>query len=141
MTYKEWEAAIMVLGAAVISIWVTYQAINSPLHQLDALAARLVWAIAYVVLFNIAATIVVTILISAARREEFKDERADERDRFVGARSMRNGYLICSIGGAGSLLLLAIGAEPTIAIYVLFGGLMLAGAADAVSRLYYYRVG
>lgn len=141
MSYKEWEAVVNVLGAIVIGAWVIFEALTNPATSVAEVAARLLWAILFVVLFNIAAMIVMTILVSIARREEFKDERADERDRAVGLKGMRNGYVVASIIGAASLFPLAWGYDPTVAAYVLFGGLMLAGVVDAVSRLVYYRIG
>jgi hypothetical protein len=82
-----------------------------------------------------------SILVSIARREEFKDERADERDQAVGLRGMRNAYFVASIAGVVTLFCLAFGVNPGGAAYALFGGLMLAGVVDAASRLVYYRIG
>ena len=141
MTYKEFEAVVQIAGAAVIGAWVTFEAVTDPATSVAEAAARLLWDILFVVLFNIAAVIVVTILVSIARREEFKDEKADDRDAAVGTKGMRNAYLVASIAGAASLFPLAWGADPAVAAYVLFGGLMLAGVVDAVSRLVYYRIG
>lgn len=141
MTYKEWEAVVQIAGAAVIGAWVLFEAVTSPASSVAEVAARLLWAILFVVLFNIAAIIVITILVSIARREEFKDEKADERDKAVGSKGMRNAYLVASIAGVASLFPLALGYDPVVTAYVLFGGLMLAGVADAASRLVYYRIG
>ncbi|WP_423067436.1 hypothetical protein [Devosia sp. CN2-171] len=141
MTYKEWEAVVNILGAVVIGAWVIFEAVTSPAGSVAEVAARLLWAILFVVLFNIIAMIIMTILVSIARREEFKDERADERDRAVGLKGMRNAYVVASVLGAVSLFPLAWGYDPAVTIYVLFGGLMLAGVVDAASRLVYYRIG
>lgn len=141
MSYKEWEAVVNVLGAIVIGAWVIFEAVTDPASSVAEVAARLLWAILFVVLFNIAAMIVMTVLVSIARREEFKDERADERDKAVSLRSMRNGYVVASIVGAASLFPLAWGNDPAVSAYALFGGLMLAGVVDAASRLVYYRIG
>lgn len=141
MSFKEWEAAVNIIAAIVIGAWVIFEAATSPVGSVAAVAGRLLWAILYVVIFNIAAMIVVSILVSIARREEFKDERADERDKLVGMRGMRNGYFVASIAGVISLFYLAFGANPADAAYALFGGLMLAGVVDAASRLVYYRIG
>lgn len=141
MTYKEWEAVVNILGAVVVGGWVALEAIGNPAQSVAEVAARLLWAILFVVLFNIAAMIVMSILVSIARRAEFEDEPADERDSAIGMKSMRNGYVIASIAGAASLFPLALGYDPSVAAYILFGGLMLAGVVDAVSRLVYYRVG
>ena len=141
MTFKEWNAVIMIAVSVVVAVWVAFEAITNPAIGVAAVAARLVWAIVFNIVLNIVAIIVMSIVVSVARREEFKDERADERDVAVGAKAMRNGYFLASIAGLICLILLATGTDPGLAIYALFGGLMLAGVADAASRLLYYRVG
>jgi hypothetical protein len=143
MSYKEWNAGILLVASALISAWVAYDAtvggtLSAPVSQL---AQTLIYAILISIGFNIAAVIVVTIVVSIVRREQFRDERADERDKAVTAKSMRNAYLALSVGGAVTLAMLAWGPGGTIPIYVLFAALMLANATDSASRLYYYRVG
>ena len=141
MTFKEMNAAVMLLGAVVISVWVLKDAVGDPTLTLSAVAARLCWAILASIVFNIVAIIIFTILISIAQGREFKDEAADERDRLVGAKAMRNAYVVASLAGLAALIVWALGYEVTTGVYVLFGGLMLAGAADGASRLVYYRIG
>jgi hypothetical protein len=141
MTYKEMNAAVMLLGAVVISAWVFLGAAEASALPLDAAAQRLCWAILASIVFNIVAVIVFSILISIAQGRELKDEQADERDRSVGARAMRNAYFVASLTGAITLVVWALGTDLNGGLNVLFGGLMLAGATDAVSRLYYYRIG
>lgn len=141
MTFKEWNAVIMIATSAIIAAWVVFESLSNPAVGLAAVAGRLVWAIGLSILLNILLVIGMAIAVSIARREEFKDERADERDRAVNDRSMRNGYFVASITGLVCLVVLAAGADPALAIYTLFGGLMLAGVADAASRLVYYRLG
>lgn len=141
MTYKEWNAVIMIAGSAIIAVWVIFESMTNPAVGAAAIAGRLVWAIGLNIVLNIVLVIAMAILVSIARREEFKDERADERDLAVNARSMRNGYFIASIAGLVCLIVFAMGADPGLALYTLFGGLMLAGVADAASRLVYYRIG
>jgi hypothetical protein len=143
MSYMEWNAAILLAASVLISAWVAWDALaggtlNAPVSQL---AQTLIYAILLSIGFNIAAVIVVTIVVSMVRREQFRDERADERDRAVAARAMRNAYFALSIGGAITLAVLAWGPGGTIPIYVLFAALMIGGATDSASRLYYYRVG
>ncbi len=141
MSYKEWEAAIMVAGALVVSAWVAWETTSAPVSELVPAASRLLWAVGAVIVFNILATIIVTVIVSATRRETFQDERADERDRAIAARAMRNGYAVLSVGGLGIIVLLALGVSPILATYALFGAMMLAGATDSASRLLYYRLG
>ena len=141
MTFKEMNAAVMLLSTLVISAWVLVQAGGDPGATVPEVAARLCWAMLASVVFNIVAAIVFAILVSIAQGRELKDEPADERDRAVGARAMRNAYVVASAGGAGGIFLWAFGFDVTTGIHVLFGGLMLAGATDALSRLVYYRIG
>lgn len=141
MSYKEWEAVVNIIAALVIGAWVLFEALTNPPVTVEAAAGRLLWAILFGVLFTIAAMITMSILVSIARREEFRDEKADERDKLVGLRAMRNGYVVASIAGIACLLTLAFSANPAEAAYILFFGLMLAGVVDAASRLIYYRIG
>lgn len=141
MSFKEWEAVVNIIAAIVIGAWVIFEALINPAPTVAAAAIRLLWAILFGVLFTIAAMITMSILVSMARREEFKDEKADERDKLVGLRAMRNGYVVASIAGVASLFYLAFGSNAAEAAYALFFGLMLAGVVDSASRLLYYRIG
>lgn len=141
MTYKEINAAAMLLGVVVVSAWIAVGALAEPGLPVAAIAARMCWAILASIAFNIVAVILAVVVASMVQRREVKDERSDERDRTVAARAMRNAYFVASLGGLVSLLVLAFGGEMSTAIYVLFAALMLAGATDSVSRLIYYRVG
>jgi hypothetical protein len=71
MTFKEMNAAVMLLGAVAISAWVLKDAIGGPTLTLSAVATRLCWAILASIVFNIVAIIVFTILISIAQGREF----------------------------------------------------------------------
>jgi hypothetical protein len=141
MSYKEWEAVVNIIAAIVIGAWVLFEALTNPAPSISAAAGRLLWAIFYGVLFTIGAMIVMSILVSIARREQFRDEKADERDKLVSLRAMRNGYVVASIAGVTCLLYLAFGSNAAEAAYALFFGLMLAGIVDSASRLLYYRIG
>jgi formate/nitrite transporter FocA (FNT family) len=143
MTFKEWSAMSMLAGQALVTAWLVDDAMRAGAlgRSVAQVSRTLMWATAAMVAFNIVATIVVAILVSIVRREELKDEAADERDRAVQTRSMRNAYIALSTGAACSLLLLALGLDPVVAAYALFTALMLAGATDSASQLYYYRFG
>lgn len=141
MTFKEMSAAVMLLGVVVISVWVLRDALGAPEASLPEVATRLCWAIGASIVFNIVAIIVFAILVSIAQGREITDEAADERDHAVGAKAMRNAYVVASVAGLAALIVWAMGWEVTTGVYVLYGGLMLAGGVDAASRLVYYRIG
>ncbi|MGV8832009.1 MAG: hypothetical protein ACOH2N_08550 [Devosia sp.] len=141
MTYKEMNAAVMLINAVVVSVWLAVQAMGAPVRSVAEVAQLMCWAIAISIVLNIVAVIVFTVLISIAQGDPLKHERSDERDHVVAAKAMRNAYIVASVGGLISLIVLAMGYEVAAGLYVLFGGLMLAGAVDGASRLVYYRVG
>jgi uncharacterized membrane protein len=141
MTQKELEAWVMVLSAIVISGWVWWDATSNGVPaDVPGAAWKMVWAIGYVIVFNIIAVIVGVIVVSIVQREVVKDEKADERDRQVVNRSMRNGYFVLSIGVGGVILWQALGLSPELGPYALFAISMLAGATFSASQLVYYRI-
>jgi hypothetical protein len=140
MTYKELNAAMMIVSGAGIAAWVAWQAVNDPVPDLVSVAWRLLYAIGFTILVNIVLIIVATIVVSIARREEFKDERADERDRAINDRSMRNSYFALSVGGLAVIVAMALGQGPIVAAYGLFAVLLIGGLIDPISRLVYYRI-
>jgi len=141
MTYKELNAAVMILSGGAIAAWVVWQELVVPAGDVQLLAQRLLWAIGITIVVNIVLMIVATIVVSIAQREELKDEGADERDRAITDRGMRNAYFVVSVGGLAVIVLLALGQGPIVTAYVLFGVLMVGGLTDPISRLVYYRIG
>ena len=143
MTFKQWNAVLMLATEAAIAVWLVYDLAfaQTGSTSVAAVAAKLLWAGLVMILLNIAAAIGTAIVGSIVTRKEFKDERADERDKAVYAKSMRNAYFVVSVGSLGALFVLAFGYDPSVAAYALFIGGMLGGAAGAISQLYYYRIG
>ncbi|MEQ1770611.1 MAG: hypothetical protein ABL879_12300 [Devosia sp.] len=141
MSSKQIEAWVMVLGSVFISLWMVWKTLGAGVPATASGAAwEVLWAIGYVIVFNIVAMIAGVILVSIAQREEVKDERADERDRFINARSMGTAYFVSSIGVLAVLVWLAFGLGPNLVPYALFAVGMAAGAASAVSKLVLYRI-
>lgn len=142
MTVKEIQSWVMVLGAIVISGWVAWDAVNGGVPaSLSEAAWKMLWAVGYVIVFNIFAVIVGVILVSIVRREEVRDEATDERDRLVSSKAMRNGYFVLSIGVVGVLVWQALGLPAELGPYALYGVSMLAGGVFAASQIVYYRIG
>ncbi|MBL8597913.1 MAG: hypothetical protein JNL14_09275 [Devosia sp.] len=142
MTHKELEAWVMVLSAVVISGWVWWDATrNGVPADVSGAAWKMVWAIGYSILFNIIAMIVGHILFGIfTGGRELADEKADERDRLINGRAMRNGYFVLSIGVLGVLVWQGLGLSAELGPYALFGISMLAGGIYALSQLVYYRI-
>ena len=142
MSFKQWNAVIMLAGVVAIGLWLAADIAGGAAQAgAAAVATRLLWAGLIMIGFNIAAAIGTAIVGSIVTRAEFKDERSDERDKAVYAKSMRNAYFVVSVGGIVTLFLLALGYGPVAAAYAVFIGGLLAGAAGALSQLVYYRLG
>ena len=141
MSYKEMMAGIQLAGQVLVAIWLAYDLLMGGLVDATVMgvAIKLLWAIGAVIVFTIIATIIVTIVISAARREEFKDEPADERDLLIEATSQKWNAFATSIVAALALFPLAFGIDPVFAVYALFGAPMIGGTVNAIYQLYYYR--
>lgn len=142
MTQKELEAWVMVLSAVVISGWIYWDAMRGGVPADVAAAAwKMVWAIGYVIVFNIAAVIVGHIVFAIVTGgKQITDEKTDERDRLINGKAMRNGYFVLSIGVFGVLIWQGLGLPPELGPYALFGISMLAGGIFAASQVLYYRI-
>lgn len=140
MSHKQWSAVAMIASQLLIIGWVVVDRSNNPeqYETLRDVAVQLAWAIGYAIVLNIIISILVVILVSIARGEELKDERADERDRAIAARSLRNAYFVLSIGALTALMTIAVGYSAVAALYILFGAMAVAALTDSVSQLAYY---
>lgn len=141
MTYKEMHAGIMVLSAVLVAGWVAYDFVGGAAATVTEAAANMLWAIGYVIAFNIVGAIVAVIIFSIVRREPLTDEAADERDQLVVSKAMRNGYFVLSVGVLVVLVAQALGLDPALGPYGLFAISILAGGIFAASQLVYYRIG
>lgn len=143
MSYKEWTAIVQLAGGALIVGWLALEAAGGGLGNGSpaGLAIRLLWALAAIIAFNVVGMILVAILVSITRGEEIKDEPADERDEMVDTRSSRIGYVVTSALAVLTLVPLAMGYDPSLAILMLFVAPLAGGLAHAAAQLVYYRLG
>lgn len=143
MSYKEWTAIVQLLGGAIVSIWLVLEVMGTGLGDgtTSGLAIKLLWALGAVIAFNIIGVIITTILVSIAQGEALKDEPADERDEKVDTRSSRIGYVVTSILAALTLIPLAMGVTPSLAVLMLFLAPFGGGLAHAAAQLIFYRLG
>ena len=133
----------MVLSAIVISAWVWWDATRGGLPaDVSGAAWKMVWAVGYAIVFNIAATIVGHIVFAVATGgRELPDEKADERDRLINGKAMTAAYFVLSIGVLGVVIWQALGLPAELGPYALYGISMLAGVGYAASQIVYYRIG
>jgi len=142
MSFKQWTAVVYLVVQVMVLAWVAVGiATDGPAASVAEAAWTFVLAIAAMIAVNIVAMIAFVITTRIAGRSDLRDEAADERDRDVAARSMRNAYHVASTGGALTLVLFAWGVDPVTAVCFLFATLMVAAATDIISQLVYYRTG
>ncbi len=95
MELKQWNAIIELAAQLVITAWLVFNAGQA--QTVAAVAAMLLWAGGAMIILTILGAIVVSILVNIARKEGRRGDRADERDRAIYAKSMRNAYFFVSI--------------------------------------------
>ncbi|HEV7345833.1 MAG TPA: hypothetical protein VGN60_09420 [Devosia sp.] len=142
MSHKEMTAGVQLAGQVLVAAWLFWDLLAGGLAgaTVTGVAIKLLWVIGAVIVFTIVATIVMTIVFSIARGEAFEDEPADERDLLIEAKSQKWSSYVTSSLAALALVPLALGADPVLAAYALFGAPMIGGTIHAIYQLYYYRV-
>ena len=104
------------------------------------------WGLAVVILVpvsiaaNIAVSIVFSIVYSMATQEK-ASSFADERDKFIELRSLRNALYVFTCGFFLSMGSLAIGMPPSVMFIVLMVSGYGSGMVGNLSQLYLYRKG
>ena len=104
------------------------------------------WGVAFVILIpvSIVASIVVSIVFSIvytmATREK-PSSFADERDKFIELKALRNALFVFITGFSLAMGSLAIGMPPSVMFIVLMGSGYGAGLVGSISQLYLYHQG
>lgn len=104
------------------------------------------WGLAFVVLVpvSIVANITVSIVFSMVYAMATKQKAAsfaDERDKFIELRALRNALYAFTAGFALAMGSLAIGMPPSVMFIVLMASGYGSGAVGNISKLYLYRKG
>lgn len=104
------------------------------------------WGVAFVILVpvsivaNITVTIIFSMVYAMATREK-ASSFADERDKFIELRSLRNALFVFITGFSLAMGSLAIGMPPSVMFIILMGSGYGAGLVGSISQLYLYRKG
>ena len=118
------------------------------------------WAIAMLVFIGIgvAALIVIQIVfhialaIGIAVREQERDGKKieriiessmveDEREKLIGLKSSRVGYICAGAGAMAMLIALAAGISTVMALQLLFGAFAAGSVAEGIASVYFYEKG
>jgi len=104
------------------------------------------WGVAFVVLVpvSIVANIVVSIIFSvvyAMATQQKASSFADERDKLIELRALRNALFAFTAGFSLAMGSLAIGMPPSVMFIVLMGSGYGSGLVGNISQLYLYRQG
>jgi hypothetical protein len=104
------------------------------------------WGLAFVVLVpvSIVANVVVSILFSmiyAMATRQKASSFADERDKFIELRALRNALYVFITGFSLAMGSLAIGMPPSVMFIILLCSGYGSGVVGSISQLYLYRQG
>lgn len=140
MTYKEMTAGVQLAGVIAVCAWLGWDALQGGSTGTSGeIAIKLLWAVGAMIVFNIVGSIIVTVVVSAVQRAQWRDEPADERDNAISAKSQRNNAFVTSVLAALALAPVAMGMDVRFALYALFLAPVAGGAINALSELYFYR--
>jgi hypothetical protein len=104
------------------------------------------WGLAFVVLVpvsivtNIVVSIVFSMVYAMATRQK-ASSFADERDKFIELRALRNALYAFITGFSLAMGSLAIGMPPSVMFIVLMASGYGSGVVESISKLYLYRQG
>jgi len=130
-TFREKSAAVSVAAILLIYGWATAGVLQAPLELAGAFGFLVGTTVMMIIVMALSHTVL------AILREP---EKEDERDKLVGWRSTRNGYVVMTSGVWGVLALVFAQAPLGVLAYALLGLFVLAELVRLASELVYYRL-
>jgi hypothetical protein len=147
MSARERRAIVSLLTTLLLAVvFVAYVLPKYPTGDPYAPEVFHFWGVAFVVLVpvSIVANIIVTIIFSMAyamATQQKASSFADERDKFIELRALRNALYAFTTGFALAMGSLAIGMPPSVMFIILLGSGYGSGLVANISQLYLYRKG
>jgi len=147
MSYQEKNITVSLMSSVLI---LGFYLLNLlPMYQEGNLNAPRVFSLwATVILTAIVATIVASILAHImlsivqaikTRTEESESFIADERDKLIELKGMRNSHIVFSLGTLLSMLTFVFGQPPLVMFSLLIFFTIAASIVGDLSQLYFYR--
>ncbi|HEV7690875.1 MAG TPA: hypothetical protein VGO52_08640 [Hyphomonadaceae bacterium] len=130
-TFREKSAAVSVAAILLIYGWATVGVLQAPLELEGAFGFLVGTSVMMIIVMALSHTVL------AILREP---EKQDERDKLVGWRSTRNGYVVMTVGVWAVLALVFAQAPLGVLAYALLGLFVLAELVRLASELVYYRL-
>ena len=147
MSSQERQAIVSLLTTLLLAaIFFVYVLPRYPAGNPYSAAVFHFWGLAVVILIpvsivaNIAMSIVFSIVYSMATHEKAASF-ADERDKFIELRALRNALYVFTCGFFLAMGALVIGMPPSVMFIVLMGSGFVAVMVGTLSQLYLYRKG
>lgn len=147
MSFQERQAFVSLLATLLLAVvFLVYVLPRYPGGNPYAAAVFHFWGLAVVILVpvsiaaNIAVSIVFSIIYSIATQEK-ASSFADERDKLIELRSLRNALYVFTCGFFLAMGSLAIGMPPSVMFIVLMVSGYGSGMVGNLSQLYLYRKG
>jgi len=147
MSSQERQALVSLLTTLLLAaVFLTYVLPKYPAGNPYSAEVFHFWGLAVVILLpvsivaNIAMSIVFSIVYSMATHEK-ASSFADERDKFIELRALRNALYVFTFGFFLAMGSLVIEMPPSVMFIVLMGSGYGAGLVGNISQLYLYRKG
>jgi hypothetical protein len=147
MSARERQSIVSLLTTALLlAVFVGYMLPRYPAGNSYTPAVFQFWGVVFVILIpvsivvNITLTIVFNMVYAMATRQK-ASSFADERDKFIELRGLRNALFVFTTGFALAMGSLAIGMPPSVMFIILLGSGYGSGVVGSISQLYLYRKG
>jgi len=147
VTYQEKKSIVSLIS--VVLIFASYCLYMYPRHPgggLESAETLRYWGlfVLILILVSIAANIVIHIVFSIVHRmtsDEQEPTFADELDKLIDLKSMRNSFLVFMIGFVLAMAALTVELPPQTMFIVMISAGFLSEVANSVTKLYHYRKG
>ena len=147
MSSQERQAVVSLLTTLLLTtVFLVYVLPRYPAGNPYSAAVFHFWGVAVVILVpvsivaNIAMSIIISIVYSMATHEK-ASSFADERDKFIELRALRNAVYVFAGGFFLSMGSLAIGMPPSVMFIILMCSGYGSGMVASLTQLYLYRKG
>lgn len=147
MTYQVKKSIVSLVNTVLIfglySLYV-FQAYQDRMMDQAELFGFFATAIVILIPISIVATIMIHIIFNIINRmaaNEIEPAFADELDKLIDLRAMRNGYIIFIIGFMIAMLALVLGSTPTMMFMILYVSGFISDVSGKITSLYLYTKG
>ncbi len=148
MSYQEKNITVSVILNLLISLYFlvnVFQMVQQgglePERSYALWATVIIVGIIANVISSVLTNVILTVIQTVRNEEVDTDFVEDERDKMIGLKGMRNGYVMFSVGAVIAMGTMVLGQPPLVMFNILTFSAIFSTAITEASQLYFYRRG